>query len=289
MESKTGSLPVPGANLYYETRGAGPFLLLIAGGAGDASSYARMADYLTEQYTVVSYDRRGYARSPLEDPQRLVEIETHSDDVHFILESLVGEPVFVLGCSIGALIGLDLAIRYPQQVRALVAHEPPVPALLSGAWRLQANRMQKELMEIARREGPAMAIEQFTASLGVKRTELEAQTALHGLAVVKDASGIEWPTRSESARRIEHNRIAFFEHDTGAVARYTLDIPALKAAPVRLLPAGGRASRQTWPYQCSAALADRLGIQLTEFPGDHAGFSDHPQQFAGCLYEILRG
>jgi pimeloyl-ACP methyl ester carboxylesterase len=52
-------------------------------------------------------------------------------------------------------------------------------------------------------------------------------------------------------------------------------------------PLGDRASRQTWPYQSSVALADHLGTPLVEFPGDHAGFSNHSKQFAGRLYGIL--
>jgi pimeloyl-ACP methyl ester carboxylesterase len=64
----------------------------------------------------------------------------------------------VLGCSIGALIGLDLIIRYPEQVHTLIAYEPPIPALLTGAWRLQADQMQKDLLDSVQREGAATAI-----------------------------------------------------------------------------------------------------------------------------------
>jgi pimeloyl-ACP methyl ester carboxylesterase len=287
MEAKTGSLQVPGASLYYEACGSGPILLLIAGGAGDAASYAHLANYLVDHYTVVSYDRRGYARSPLRDPDQPVEIKTHSDDVHHLLEALSGAPAAVLGCSIGALIGLDLAIRYPHQVHTLVAHEPPIPAFLSGAWRLQADQMHKNLLETVQREGAAVAIEQFAKGLGVQRASSQLQAGLSGTKSGPIHSRVELPVQAESDRIAEHNRAAFFRYDTRAVARYHLDLSALMAASARILPAGGRLSRRTWPYQCSVALAGFLEYGLVEFPGNHAGFTSHPKQFARRLHEVL--
>lgn len=66
--STAGTLQAPGASLYYEVRGAGPVLLLIAGGNGDTGPYQPVADHLASRRTVVSYDRRGFSRSPLAEP-----------------------------------------------------------------------------------------------------------------------------------------------------------------------------------------------------------------------------
>ncbi|MGN6175885.1 MAG: alpha/beta fold hydrolase [Streptosporangiaceae bacterium] len=65
---KTGTLKVPGASLYHEIRGSGPVLLLICGGVYDAAGYAGLAQQLADRYTVVTYDRRGNSRSPLDGP-----------------------------------------------------------------------------------------------------------------------------------------------------------------------------------------------------------------------------
>jgi pimeloyl-ACP methyl ester carboxylesterase len=278
MEAKTGYLQVPGARLYYETRGAGPVLLLIAGGAGDAGSYERITRHLAMDYKVVTYDRRGYARSPLEDPNQLVEIRAHSADVNHLLDAISGAPAAILGCSIGALIGLDLVIRYPEQVHTLIAHEPPIPALLTGAWRLQADQMQKDLLDSIQREGAAAAIRQFAESLGVYR-EGGTPTVPEGDLYVQ----------AQGARMADYNRAAFFRYEIRAVARYNLDLSALKAASARTLPAGGHDSRGIWPYQCATVFADYLGPELVEFPGDHAGFFNHAKQFAKRLHEILGG
>jgi pimeloyl-ACP methyl ester carboxylesterase len=50
-------------DLYREVRGAGPVLLLIPGGNGDAGFYEPFAKALSGDFTVISYDRRGFSRS----------------------------------------------------------------------------------------------------------------------------------------------------------------------------------------------------------------------------------
>ena len=57
------TLKVPGATIYYETRGAGPLLLIIPGGPQDAGVFVDLATHLADRYTVVAYDPRGNSRS----------------------------------------------------------------------------------------------------------------------------------------------------------------------------------------------------------------------------------
>jgi pimeloyl-ACP methyl ester carboxylesterase len=63
-----GQFAVPGARLYTETRGAGPLLLLVVGGNGDPGVFFGVADRLAGDFTVVTYARRGFARSPVDSP-----------------------------------------------------------------------------------------------------------------------------------------------------------------------------------------------------------------------------
>ena len=57
---------VPGAELYSEARRAGPLLLFVVGGNGDPAVFSAVADRLAADFTVVSYARRGFARSPVD-------------------------------------------------------------------------------------------------------------------------------------------------------------------------------------------------------------------------------
>lgn len=269
--TKTDILNVDGAKLYYEVRGAGPVLLMIAAGAGDAESYRGVADYLAQHHTVVTYDRRGFSRSPLDSPDQTVEIVNHSDDASRLLSIFGTEPVYVFGCSIGAVIGIDLTIRHPAQVKTLVAHEAPLVALLSEAEREQIRREQESLMETLRRDGATTAIKEFAASVGVNRSGQNSNVGLP----------------QKNAETAHRNREAFFRHDAGAVAHYALDIPALKAVQTQIVPAGGAEGHDKFPYHCAVALAELLGKPLVTFPGTHAGFVDYPREFAEKLMGVL--
>jgi len=132
-ETKTATLKVPGASLYYEVTGSGPVLLMIPGAPADAGAFAGIAAQLADRYTVVSYDWRGSARSPLDEPPDLphgLPMQVQGDDAARLLAALGDGPAYVLGCSSGALTGLDLAARHPGRVDTLVAHEPPAMNLL---------------------------------------------------------------------------------------------------------------------------------------------------------------
>jgi len=84
---KAQTLKVPGATLYYETRGSGPVLLLIAGGGTDAGVFEAVAHVLAHDYTVVTYDSRGNSRSPLDGPPTDQQIAVHSDDARRLLST----------------------------------------------------------------------------------------------------------------------------------------------------------------------------------------------------------
>jgi len=112
----------------------------------------------------VTYDRRGLSRSILDAPAESLTISTHSDDAHRLLAELTNQPALVFGSSIGALVGLDLVARHPEQVRVLVAHEPPTWELLPDAERDRAMRSQARLGSSWRSRQSTTRIESPTRS-----------------------------------------------------------------------------------------------------------------------------
>lgn len=113
-----------GDDLYYEVRGQGQSLLMIAGGGGDSWWYSSVADILSDEFKVVIYDRRGNSRSTMNEPQNF-EISRESRDAVAVLNAAGEESAFVLGSSGGAVVALSMAETQPQAVRAVVVHEPP--------------------------------------------------------------------------------------------------------------------------------------------------------------------
>ncbi|GAA3511162.1 pimeloyl-ACP methyl ester carboxylesterase [Streptosporangium album] len=276
---KTDTLPVPGADLYYELSGAGPLLLVSQSGEGDATRTADLVDRLVDHYTVVTYDRRGLSRSTISDPAQPLTIGTHADDVHHLLAALTDEPAFMLGCSLGAVIGLHLAVEHPGQVGTLIAHEPVALRLLPAAERDSADRKLGDIQETYRGEGWLPAVKKVAEALGIDPTSQETEPGL----------------RPQPINDVRRANFAFFlEHDLTAARRDTLDaagVAELKGGPTRIVPAGGRTTpRDLFDYRCAQVLAELVGgVDLVEFPGGHNGNLTHPEAFAARVRDVLDG
>jgi pimeloyl-ACP methyl ester carboxylesterase len=118
----TGFVRSDGCDLYYEEAGAGVPILLIHPAGATASTWGSAVEELAQIGRVIAYDRRGYARSGA----RLAgSISVHTADAGALLESLQTPPAVVVGTSAGAAIAVDLAVRRPDLLRAVVAHEFP--------------------------------------------------------------------------------------------------------------------------------------------------------------------
>ncbi|MFF0247295.1 alpha/beta fold hydrolase [Streptosporangium sandarakinum] len=287
---KTDSLPVPGANLYYEVRGSGPVLLLICGGVYDAAGYAGLADRLADRYTVVTYDRRGNSRSPLDGPPEPQSIAVHADDANRLLTAVgvtEDEPACVFGNSSGAVIGLELAARHPGRVRAMVAHEPPVFELLPDRdhWRA----LMRDVADAFREGGAGQAMGVFAMGMGMGGDD-HGEDAGDGDTGQGDAAAPQGEPDPETAAimaRTAANMEFFIGYEVPPFSGHTPDLDALRTSGVRVVTAVGEASEGEPPYRATLALAERLGGRPEVFPGDHGGFGAEAEAFAARLREVL--
>jgi pimeloyl-ACP methyl ester carboxylesterase len=268
------TLKVPGASLYYEKRGSGPVLLMIPGGPADAGVFTAIAGILADRYTVVTYDPRGNSRSTLDGPAEDWRAEVQADDASRLLSAVGAEPAYVFGSSGGAQVGLALALRHPDQVRVLVAHEPPAMELLED--RDQQRAVTDEVYATYRREGAGPAMARFMSRAGLKPPPAPP-------------SGEVPKEMAEAMARMGKNVELFLAHGLRPIGAYVPDVDALRRGTTRVVIAGGDASRGAPAYQAGAALAQRLGRPLVQFPGDHGGFMGQAPAFAETLHEVLRG
>ena len=111
-------------NFYYEEQGDGPPILLIPPSGATASTWGTLVGDLAGDGRVIAYDRRGYSRTGGEVVRSAAE---HTRDAAAILDAMTVRPAVAVGTSAGATIALDLAVRRPDLVRAVVVHE--------AAWR----------------------------------------------------------------------------------------------------------------------------------------------------------
>ena len=128
---------VPGGGVYYEVRGGGP-LLLVIGQPMTSEPFAPLAELLATDHTVVTYDPHGLGHSTVDDSSAPVTPEIQADDLALIIGAVGGAPADVFASSGGAVAALALAVRHPDAVGTVIAHEPPVTELLADAPHIRA-------------------------------------------------------------------------------------------------------------------------------------------------------
>jgi pimeloyl-ACP methyl ester carboxylesterase len=106
-------------SIYYETYGAGLPVLVLHGGLGSHEGMSNQIMALAASHYVIAPDSRGHGRST--DSDAILSYSAMADDMLKVLDSLRIDRVDVVGWSDGGIIGLDLAMRYPDRIRRLVA------------------------------------------------------------------------------------------------------------------------------------------------------------------------
>ena len=109
-----------GVRMWYDERGAGESCVLLhPGGAGvDARALAPTVDGLAGSLRVYTPEQRGHGRTP--DAGGPISYEVMAADTIEFIETVTGRPVFLAGCSDGAVVALTVALRRPDLVRRLV-------------------------------------------------------------------------------------------------------------------------------------------------------------------------
>jgi pimeloyl-ACP methyl ester carboxylesterase len=113
-----GYVDVGGVRTWYEVLGEGEPLVLLHPGGYDSRAFGPNLDALAARFHVLTPDRRGHGRTPdLDGP---ITYELMAQDTIAFLETVVGGPARLLGCSDGAVVALLVALRRPDLVRRLV-------------------------------------------------------------------------------------------------------------------------------------------------------------------------
>ncbi len=103
--------------------GAGRRLVLVHGSMDRATSFTRLMARLRD-WTIIAYDRRGYAGSAVAGPP-----STFDDQVDDLIEVLAGQPAVAFGHSFGGDVVLATAANDPDLIPAAFVWEPPQPWL----------------------------------------------------------------------------------------------------------------------------------------------------------------
>ena len=231
----------------------------------------------------LTYDPRGVERSAKADPTSPVTPQVHADDLHRLIQAIGGGPVDLFASSGGAVNALALVSKHPEDVRTLVAHEPPLASVLPD--REHALAAAGAVHETYQRSGWGAGMAHFiavTSHQGPFTAEIAGQP-------VPDPAMFGMPTEDDGSRTdplLGQNLI------TGT--HYEPDFDALRSASTRIVMAAGRESEGQMASRGAFAVAERLGTSPVIFPSHHGGFlggeygqAGQPDAFAAKLREVL--
>ncbi|WP_372669979.1 alpha/beta fold hydrolase [Amycolatopsis kentuckyensis] len=283
----THTLETPEADIVYDVHGPAPAdsprpPLLMVGQPMDATGFSTLASLFPDR-TVVTYDPRGLGRSVRKDGREDHDPAIQAGDIHGVIQALGVGAVEVFGSSGGAVAALALVIAHPEDVRTLVAHEPPIVGVLPDAD--AAERAGKAFRDAYQARGFGAGMAAFIAMTSWKgefTDDYFAQPA-------PDPAEFGMPTEDDGRRDDP-----LMSDRSLAVSAYQLDVDALKAAPTRIVIAVGEESIDVMTGRAAIGTAARLGQEATVFPSHHGGFlggefgyAGQPEAFARKLREVL--
>ena len=283
-EATTRTIEAPGATVTYDVRPGGspetPPLFLIGSPMG-ASGFGTLASHFPDR-TIITCDPRGAERSTKDDPTSASNPDQHADDLHRIIQE-VGGPVDLFASSGGAVNALALVAKHPEDVRILVAHEPPLAAMLPDSENAKAaiRAIQSSYQNGGFGAGMAHFIA-ITSHRGEFPDDFASQPA-------PDPATFGMPTEDDGNR----TDVMLAQNIIGTT-HYEPDFDALRRASTRIIIAAGAESQGEMANRGGHAVAERLGQQPEIFPSHHGGFlgGEHgwggdPDAFAAKLRAVL--
>jgi pimeloyl-ACP methyl ester carboxylesterase len=247
-----------------------------------AAGYGTLSRYFPDR-TLLTYDPRGAERSPKDDTSTESTPDEHADDLHRIIQA-IGGPVDLFASSGGATNALALVAKHPEDVRILIAHEPPIATVLPDGE--NAKAAARAIKDTYMRSGYNAGMAHFIAVVsheGEFPDDFATQPA-------PDPAMFGMPTEDDGSRDD-----VLMAQTIIAGTHFEPDFDALRKASTRIVMALGIESQEIMAGRGAMAVADRLGTEPMIFPGGHNGFMGgeygqppgEPEAFAAKLREVL--
>ncbi|MEV4264907.1 alpha/beta hydrolase [Kribbella sp. NPDC049584] len=283
-EPVTQTLDVPGATLTYDVRGdlANRPVLLMIGSPMGASGFPTLASHFADR-TVVTYDPRGVERSVRTGEITELSPDDHAADLAALIEHLDAGPVDIFASSGGAVNALALTAKRPDLINTLVAHEPPLAAILPDSE--AALAAVADMYATYQRDGMGAGMAKFIAFVGYDG-EVPAD---YTQQPAPDPAMFGLPTEDDGSRND-----ALLGQNLRGCTSYRPDFDALAKAKERIVIGVGEESANQMAARGGKAVAEKLGLDPVVFPSGHGGFLGNeygqpgkPEEFATTLRQVL--
>jgi 3-oxoadipate enol-lactonase len=190
-----------GRTLAFDEAGTGPVIVLIHGHPFNRSMWAPQLLALSSQFRVVAPDLPGYGASAARGQK--VTMREFAESVLELLDEIAVAEAAVVGLSMGGLIAMELGLRRPERIRAVVlaaTTAAPVSEPEAHRRRATADQMERDgMLDVAldmaaKLFGPAArrdpGIVEPVVSMMIRSPPAGAAAALRGRAERPDYSGL---------------------------------------------------------------------------------------------------
>lgn len=260
---------VNGVEIAYEVAGQGDPLVLVHGSWDDHSVWQGVVPTLAESFRVVTYDRRGHSRS--ERPSGQGSRRQDEDDLVALMEALNCVPAHVVGNSFGASIALGLAGRRGELFRSVIAHEPPLMAIVADDPEIRPlmqeirAKVQSVLQQLEAGDipgGTRRFVEEIAMGPGTweQLPEEEREMNMHNAPTFLDEQrDPEWASLDLAGLAAFPGPVLLTQGDQSPPWFSTIIAKlggAMKQAEVRTIPGAGHVPHQTHPDEYVATVTD---------------------------------
>jgi pimeloyl-ACP methyl ester carboxylesterase len=229
-------------------------VIVVHGTMDRGSSFRRMVRHLPD-LEVILYDRRGYAGSA--DAGLSRTLDEQLEDLHAVMQVATHAPPVLVGHSLGGLLCLHAALRWPADCAALLVWEPPVPWL---------DWYRGSVGETASRMSEASAPEDV------------AEVFMRGM--IGDRLWNRLPSAMKAERRSEGDALitdlALARSPSVVVDFASVSVPTIAGCGAASPPRFGRSARLVL-----SEVPDAMMIEVAD--SDHGVHLSHPAELAALV------
>ena len=257
-------------NIYSEVCGNGTPILMIHGIISDQSFFDGITQYLSRQYALIRYDRRGYGKS-VEENKDTYSVKAQTEDAYQVLKKHTNSAAYIVAHSAGSVIALELAICYPELVKGMVLVEPafglePESAVCLKEWNYKLNNYAE-----ARKLSKA-----FTAFFEIAGVEKNKKSNVRSGA-----------NNMGKIKMVMKNLENFMYGELNEIQRYLPDTEKVKELDIPIIIGVTKDREKNLFAKASKSEAELFGWPIWSLPGGHNSIEDEPEVVAKEIFHIL--